>query len=86
MSALAGTIDGRCTCYDCRARTEDIYRMVGSCSNCHAGPFLILYRAGDPVSDQDCPACGNYWTVRRYDQRPATADEIPVAAAWAPQP
>lgn len=80
MSALVGIIDGRCGCRKCVERTEDIYRMVGSCSNCDAGPFLILYRAGDPKADQDCPTCGNDWTVRRYSQRRANEDEVPTAA------
>ena len=44
------------------------YEMTGSCSNCGAGPFLIVYRQGDPVADQDCPQCGNYYSVRRGSQ------------------
>lgn len=28
------TVDARCGCLDCRARTENIYRMIGACSNC----------------------------------------------------
>lgn len=78
-AALVGLIDARCDCERCTSRTEDIYRMVGSCSNCGAGPFLILYRSGDKAYDQDCPECGCDYTVRLYGQRKATPDEIPAA-------
>lgn len=75
--ALEGVIDGRCFCERCEDRTQDIYRMVGSCRNCGAGPFLILYRAGDKAARKDCPACGGYWDV--HPDRRATDDEIPAA-------
>ena len=71
-------IDGRCGCEACRARTEDTYRMVSfPCRNCGGGPFLILYRVGDPTRTHDCPLCKNFYTVHAH--RLATADEIPVA-------
>lgn len=73
------TIDGRCACARCVARTENIYRMVGSCSNCGTTDILILYRVGDPTADQDCPRCGNYNSVHSLGQRLATPEEIPVA-------
>jgi len=73
------TIDGRCDCQRCVERTEDIYRMVGWCTNCGTEDILILYRAGDSVADQDCPVCENYYTVRRSSQRLATPDEVPAA-------
>jgi hypothetical protein len=73
------TIDGRCGCSRCEERTQNIYRMVGSCSNCGTSGILILYRAGDPVADQDCPVCEGSWTVRGNGQRLATPEEIPVA-------
>ena len=46
---------------------------------CGTGDILVLYRAGDPVYDQDCPVCGTYHTVRRTSQRLATPDEVPAA-------
>ena len=76
---MVNIIDGRCGCRACTERTMDMYQMVGDCLNCKAGPFLILYRAGDPVYDQNCPACGNWRSVDRTGQRRATPDEIPVA-------
>ena len=75
------TIDARCGCAACEERTQDIYRMVGRCTNCGTKDILVLYRAGDPVSDQDCPSCGNNYTVRSYTQRKATPDELPAVAA-----
>jgi len=77
VSELVGLIDARCGCSKCTERTQSIYRMVGDCANCKAGPFLILYRSGDQAAKQDCPRCGNYWTVRPH--RPATDDEVPAA-------
>jgi hypothetical protein len=71
------TVDGRCGCNQCRTRTENIYRMIGTCRNCGTTPILLLYRAGDKASEQDCPVCGNWHTVQA--QRIATADELPVA-------
>lgn len=71
------TVDGRCSCQRCVARTENIYRMVGSCRNCGAKPILMIFRAGDPASSLDCPVCG---CGRRVSaDRLAGADEIPVA-------
>lgn len=77
---LQGVIDGRCFCAKCRERTENIYRQVsGKCLNCCAGPFLILYREGDPASAQECPRCKS-GSRPVAALRPATDDEIPVAA------
>lgn len=73
------TIDARCGCSACEERTQDIYRMVGSCSNCGATDILILYRAGDSKADLDCPVCGHYYSVNRVGQRLATPEEIPAA-------
>jgi hypothetical protein len=77
LPQLQGVIDARCSCARCRKRTENIYRQVsGKCLNCGAGPFLIIYREGDPASTQDCPRCkAGYKPVSSL--RPATDDEIP---------
>ena len=77
------TIDGRCGCDRCTSRTSDMYRMVGSCWNCHTADILILYRAGDPAAKQDCPVCGNYDAV--HPSRRATPDEIPAAPSSPPE-
>lgn len=69
-------IDARCFCNRCVGRTEDIYRMVGRCSNCGTDKFLIIYRSGDPVAKQDCPCCGCH-TVNTY--RKANDEEIPLS-------
>lgn len=71
------TIDARCMCQKCKERTKDIYRMIGSCSNCGSKDILILYRAGDRACNRDCPVCGCWSTVSAG--RLATADEIPEA-------
>ncbi len=73
------TIDGRCFCARCEESAQDIYRMVGYCLNCGTGDILVIYRAGDPTHDQDCPVCGNNYAVRSTSQRLATPDEVPVA-------
>ena len=74
---IIATVDGRCGCANCKARTENIYRMIGVCYNCGAKPILMLFRAGDPSASQDCPKCGNYHTV--HSTRLATDDEVPYA-------
>lgn len=74
-SSARAFVDGRCMCGRCEARTTDTYRMVGHCRNCHV-EVLILYRAGDPAADRDCPVCGNYGTVSA--DRLASEDEIPT--------
>lgn len=71
------TVDGRCHCERCRSRTEDIYRMIGTCLNCGATPILMLFRAGDNASSQTCPTCG--CSYKLAPQRLATPDEIPDA-------
>lgn len=72
------TVDARCGCRRCEARTQDIYRMVARCLNCRAAPILILYRAGDKAADVDCPVCGVWHSVK--PERLATDDEIPVGS------
>lgn len=72
------TIDCRCGCDRCVGRTENIYRMVGTCLNCGAKPILMLFRAGDPAVSQDCPVCGSWHRVEAH--RLATVDEIPQAS------
>ncbi len=73
------TVDARCGCDRCEERTQDIYRMVGWCSNCKADDILVIYRAGDSVGDQDCPVCEHPYSVRSGSQRLATPDEVPAA-------
>lgn len=73
----AAFVDGRCGCDRCEERTQNVYRMVGYCSNCGTGGIVILYRAGDSVADQDCPVCEHYYSVRGSGQRLATSDEVP---------
>lgn len=34
------------------------YYMVGSCSNCRRGPFLLQFRRGHPHYSLTCPVCG----------------------------
>lgn len=80
--ALVGFIDARCGCDRCETRTGNVYRMVGRCSNCTLEPLLILYRAGDKASPQDCPGCGNR-SVSPF--RRATPDEIPAAVVGVSQ-
>ena len=76
------TVDGRCFCSRCEARTKNIYRMVGSCWNCKTQDILVIYRAGDRAAEQECPLCGSYNSV--HVTRLATPDEIPEAAVRAP--
>jgi ssDNA-binding Zn-finger/Zn-ribbon topoisomerase 1 len=71
------TIDGRCGCDKCKARTENIYRMIGSCYNCGSKSILMLFRAGDSATVKDCPVCGKWYSV--HPQRLATMDEFPEA-------
>lgn len=75
--ALEVLIDGRCSCERCRARTEDVYRMVGVCRNCGTRA-LMLFRSGDKAAECDCPVCGNWHAVMVL--RKATADDIPAEA------
>jgi hypothetical protein len=69
------TVDGRCTCHRCEARTTSIYRMIGVCRNCGATPILMLFRAGDPATPRNCPTCGGYDTLAPL--RLATEEETP---------
>lgn len=71
------TVSGKCMCDRCEARTKDIYRMVGYCTNCGTQPILMIFRAGDKKHDLDCPACGVRRSVR--PQRLAAPYEIPEA-------
>jgi transcription elongation factor Elf1 len=70
-----GVADGRCFCSRCTSRTEDIYRMVGRCSNC-GSDVLCIYRAGDKAAPLECPTCEVYRAVT--PQRLATPDEVPA--------
>lgn len=72
------TVDGRCSCARCEARTGNIYRMVGACRNCGLTPVLMLFREGDPTAILKCPTCG---TREVASNRLATPDEIPEADA-----
>lgn len=75
--AIVGTIDGRCRCEACEARTSDVYRMISApCSNCRSGPYLLIFRVGDRATARECPKCRNYSTVSPV--RSATDDEIPT--------
>ena len=69
------TVDARCDCLRCRNRTEDSYRMIGTCRNCGTDDILIVYRKGDHARDVDCPVCGNR---RVHSRRLAIPDEIPL--------
>lgn len=68
-------VSGKCMCPRCEERTQDIYRMIGYCSNCRTEPILMIFRAGDKATRLDCPVCGVYHTVQ--PQRLADEDEIP---------
>lgn len=71
------TVDARCGCKQCEDRTQNIYRMIGRCSNCGTGDILVIYREGDESRPVDCPVCRNYRSVRTI--RLATPDEFPEA-------
>lgn len=81
MTQTSGTaqpfVDARCGCDKCEERTQNVYRMVGWCSNCKAEGIVVLYRAGDSVRDVDCPICEHGWSVRGSSQRLATPEEVP---------
>jgi hypothetical protein len=71
------TIDARCWLRGCGNR--NIYRMVGSCRNCHTKDVLILLTAGHKAGGSfghRCPVCG---CDEVFTERLATEDEIPVA-------
>lgn len=68
------TADGRCAWATCTEK--GVYRMVGSCGNCLAGPVLLLFTAGHDVAALTCPVCG-VQQVRA--SRLATDEEIPAA-------
>ena len=68
-------IDARCNHRGCD--TEDIYRMVGQCSNCGDKDVLMLFTAGHETYQQQCLKCGCR-TVSAL--RLANADEIPATA------
>ena len=70
------TIDSRCNDPGC---SQNIYRMVGSCSNCGTEDILILYsERHEAAYSRQCPVCG---CSRVTPKRLATEDEIPEAAA-----
>lgn len=67
-------VDHRCK--DHRCDEPNVYRMVGSCTNCHHGPLLILLTARHRrTSEALCPKCGNYTVTC---QRLAEDDELPA--------
>ncbi len=68
------TADGRCTWTTCSGK--GVYRMVGSCGNCGAGPVLMLFGAGHDACALRCPVC-EVEAVR--PSRLATDDEISAA-------
>lgn len=69
------TVDARCPHRLCEAK--NIYRMVGSCSNCGTSDVLMLFTAShDSNSPEVCPTC-ECRTLRA--KRLATDEEIPVA-------
>lgn len=70
------SIDARCGCARCEARTSNVYRMIGRCGNCGTDEIVMLFRSGDPATPRDCPVCGVWHAVRPY--RLATPDELPV--------
>jgi hypothetical protein len=84
--ATPQTADGRfyplvdCRCSDrSHADNGDVYRMVGSCTNCRGGPFLMLITAGHTKPyDKQCPKCGCY---RVGADRLAEDDELPAPVA-----
>lgn len=63
------------TCSLCRRDGKGAYRMVGSCSNCGAGPILVLRSVTHEVRAEECPVCH---TSHVLTTRLATDDEIPV--------
>ena len=70
------TVSGKCCCPDClKWRTQDIYRMVGKCHNCHTEDILMIFRSGEEARTLSCPVCN---TRNVMPTRLATDDEIPV--------
>lgn len=69
------TVNGTCGCDKCVSRTKEMYHMVGYCINCGTKEILMVFRAGDPKRDLDCPVCFNWRSVR--SQRLANENEIP---------
>jgi hypothetical protein len=70
------TIDARCALKRCEG--SNIYRMVGSCGNCHTQDILVLLTAGHKARGYfgfRCPVCG---CDEVHVERLATEDEIPV--------
>lgn len=66
------SVDARCSA--CPAE-RGVYRMVGSCYNCHTEGIVILYTATHEAGRVDCPVCGCWRKV--YPERLATEDEVP---------
>lgn len=73
------TVDARCHCDRCEARTQNIYRMVGNCINCGVADILMLFREGDRKCDWICQTCGVAGAL--HPTRLASEDEIPEAEA-----
>lgn len=55
------TIDGQCHCSRCEDRTKETYSKQAVCTNCEAGPFVVVFRKGDRayagVLGKPCPNC-----------------------------
>lgn len=71
------TVDARCFCMQCEARSKNVYRMFAYCRNCGQGPIIVLFREGDPKRDVDCPTCGVWHGVRPI--RLASPEEMPAS-------
>lgn len=72
-------VSGLCTWKSCTLGDHlEIYRMIGTCANCHGGPYLMLFTVGHERHALNCPACG---TQNVRGTRLATADEIGTTAA-----
>lgn len=75
------TVDARCK-RDGHER-DNIYRMVGHCTNCGTADVLLLITEGHEAprtNNARCPVCGcSGYKGGIHPDRLATADEIPVA-------
>lgn len=73
---MDGFVDARCTDRGCESK--GVYRMVGTCSNCHVKALLGMFTEGHEKSTfGPCPMCGV--SSHLMWLRLATADEIPAA-------
>jgi hypothetical protein len=57
---LTRVLDCCCYCVKCVSRTQETYRLRGTCPNCEEA-FTAVIRKGDRRPTMvDCPACGVY--------------------------